>query len=111
MPGAHVQPSVGYGDGEGAAGQYRFGMGRHVVVSLKRVPVVAFPLFDQVTEDGVHVGLHVGVGIFVEGKSCAGVLDEQVQQSCARQGGEVARYFFRHQVETTPTWGQGEFRL
>jgi len=42
-------------------------MRRHVVVAFQRVRVEAFAFLNQMVENGGEVGLHVGVGVFVDG--------------------------------------------
>ena len=70
LPCAEVEPALCDGYRQLDARERRFGMRRHVVVAFERVDVVGFALADQPVEDGREVRADVGIGVFVDRKTC-----------------------------------------
>ena len=99
LPGAEVEPAAGHGNGEFDARECRFGMCGHVVVAFERVDVVGFALADQPVEDGREVRADVGIGVFVDRKTCGGVFDEEMHQPGVGQRRQVGRDFVRDEVK------------
>ena len=66
------RPAVEDRDGEGHARQHGADMGRHVVRALGAVDVAGVAR-RQPVEGGEEVGLHVGIGIFLDGQGGRGV--------------------------------------
>ncbi len=74
-------------------------MRRHVVVAFERVDVVGFALADQPVEDGREVRADVGIGVFVDRKTCGGVFDEKMHQPGDGQRRQVGHDFVRDEVK------------
>jgi hypothetical protein len=51
-------------------------VGRHIIVALESVAKIWLSFGNDVVENVSKVGLHIGVGIFVDAKSRRSVLDE-----------------------------------
>ena len=73
-------------------------MGRHIIVALESVTEIRLSFGDDVVENVSKVGLHIGVGIFVDAKSRRSVLDEYVEQSSLRKSRKLAQYFVSDEV-------------
>ena len=54
-------------------------MGRHIIVALESVAKIWLSFGNDVVENVSKVGLHIGVGIFVDAKSRRSVLDEYIE--------------------------------
>ena len=67
LPDAHIHPSVGDGDGQFCSYNGRFGMRRHIVVTLAGMFVVRLTLLDKVVEDSFHICLYIRIGVLVDG--------------------------------------------
>lgn len=111
LPHAEVEPAPGDGDRQSYACERRFGMRRHVVVAFERVDVVGFAFADQPVEDGFEVRADVGIGVFVDRKSCGGVFYEEMHQPGVGQRRQVGRDFLRDEVKTAGVGTECEFGL
>ena len=63
----HIHPSIGDGDGQFCSYNGRFGMRRHIVVTLAGMFVVRLTLLDKVVEDSFHICLYIRIGVLVDG--------------------------------------------
>ena len=80
LPCPQQQPAAAHGNGHRRAQQRGFDVGRHVVGSFDRVAVIKILRRDGV-ERRLHVGRHVGIGIFVDRQRGTRVLNEHVQHA------------------------------
>ena len=76
LPSAKVESATTYWDSEWIACESTFGVGRHIIVALESVAKIWLSFGNDVVENVSKVGLHIGVGIFVDAKSRRSVLDE-----------------------------------
>lgn len=61
LPGAHVQLSLGDGNGEATPDEPGFGMGRHIILALVAMLVKVLALGHQLIEDPIHILSHCWV--------------------------------------------------
>lgn len=111
LPRAEVEMPVGDGDGETRPHKHTLHMRGHVVGPFEGVAVARVVLLDERVEDRLHVGAHVGVAVFVDGESAAGVFHKDVDQSRAGQRGHEPHEAGRDEVKTAGHGGQGDFKL
>ncbi len=111
MPGAEVQTAIGDGDGDANTAKCRFGVGRHIVCTFQRMLVLWTVLRNQAVEDGFHIHANIGIAVFVDTQSTAGVLREDVYNARLWQFWQLAQYFARHQMKTATFRLQGYFYL
>ena len=111
LPRAQIQTAAGDGDGQPCADEDGLGVCRHVVVALQDMLVIGLAFPDQAVEDGRQIRTHVRVGIFTNGQSAAGVLDEEVDQTGRRKHGQMTDDFVRDQVEAPRTGAKGKLYL
>lgn len=81
LPGAHVEPPPGDGNGHAAAQHRSLQVGRHVVGPFVVVAVVRGVFGHHAVEVALKVLPHGGVGVLVDGQRGRSVLDEHVQQA------------------------------
>ncbi len=76
-------------------------MGGHVVGAFKCVDIIGGVFRNETVENGIKVMAHVGIGIFVQREGCRCVLDEQVEDSGARQDGQLSHNIAGYKVAAT----------
>ena len=90
LPRSHVQPAIGYGNGETHTAQRRFGMCWHVITSFQRMLIIGLVFWHQMVEDGFHVHTHVRVVILIDAQSAARMLGEDIDNACVGQLRQLA---------------------
>lgn len=78
LPGAEQQASIGYRDGDGFAGQYRPGMGRHIVIAFLMVAVGRIAIWRPAPGEGFQIGAYRRIGVFGDAQGTTGVTHEDV---------------------------------
>ena len=103
--------AIGDGDRDTDTAQCRFRVGGHIVSTFQGVLVCRVVLWRQTVEDCLHVHSHIGIAVFVDAQSAAGVLCEDVHDARLWQLWQLAHDFARYQVEASSFRLQGYFNL
>lgn len=112
LPGSQGGSAFADGDGNAAAEHAGFHMGGHVIGAFDGMDV-GERFGDGMVHSSLEIGPHIGIGIFINGERCRGVLNEDVQQADfhARYLGDRLDDSPGNEVESSGKRGEFQSRL
>jgi len=111
LPGAQVQSPVSDGEGNFCSYDGTFSMGRHIVLTFHRVQIIGRIFFYDMIENLFHIFSDIGVGIFIDGQCCRGVLDKEMEETYLREVTQLLSNFIRDEMEATAPGFEFDFYL
>lgn len=100
LPCAQPQRTAVEGDGKIHRRQRRPDVGRHVIVSFRRVHKQGITIRNKPFEEAVQIRTHVGISIFLDQNGCGSVLKVECDQALRKTRlGNQCLHFFGHLVK------------